>query len=432
MCVRWFQLIINEPHYHHEETKEKESDFFADCEYNNFNSEANLTTENDTVSLSCVALIFCAIVLQRPLFSNFSDAHFCLQIELPSKPVPVSVVDTDGAEPSVDFLNSNVPIEAPKSNIGVRKIQPKKGGIGAKKGLGATRVKTNFADIEQRATLADQMKEPVIEKKMTQEEENEAMTSVRLAYKDMSMKKQKEEERLNKIDPNKAKQIERLGMGFGNRGGVSHSMMTDMKTIDQDLAPANIKAPTKSSDNNSKNDIFDDFSTSMYSSNSSSSSKQDFRDAMMMGFEPIDSKQNVHSMFSPVEKEAPSKVSDRQPSSSSSRNNRDRESKSSVTSPSNNYDNDAIQKKFAGAKGISSDQYFGNEQSSFERSANLSKFQGSSSISSADYFGDSTQTSAGRSEFNSTIHRRRFLLLNLISRGSSLRIPQPRLGLRRY
>lgn len=310
-------------------------------------------------------------------------------------------MDNDGAEPSVDFLNSNVPVEAPKSNIGVRKIQPKKGGIGAKKGLGATRVKANFADIEQRATLADQLKEPVIEKQMTQEEEADAITSVRLAYHDLSIQKDKEETRLKSVDPNKAKQMERLGMGFGKRSGVSHSMMTDMQTIDQDQAPVNMKAPSKS-DNNSKSDFFDDYSTSMYSSGSNSNSKQDFRDAMMMGFEPIESKQNVHSMFSPVEKEPPSKnaVADRQPSSSSSsygRSNRDRESKSNATSPANSYDRDSIQKKFGGSKGISSDQFFGNDSSSFERSANLSKFQGSSSISSADYFNDGTQTSS-RSE----------------------------------
>jgi ADP-ribosylation factor GTPase-activating protein 2/3 len=308
----------------------------------------------------------------------------------------------DGAEPSVDFLNSNVPLEAPKSNIGVRKIQPKKGGIGAKKGLGATRVKTNFADIEQRATLANQMKEPVIEKKMTEEEENEAMTSVRLAYKDLSLKKQKEEDRLKSLDPNKAKQMERLGMGFGNRGGVSHSMLTDMQTINQDQAPANIKAPSKS---DNKNDFFDDYSTSMYSNSSNSSSKTDFREAMMMGFEPIDSKQNVHSMFSPVEKKEPTRnvVEDRQPSSYG-RSNRERETKSAASTPSNNYDTDTIQKKFAGAKGISSDQFFGNEQSSFERSSNLSKFQGSSSISSADYFGDGQQSSAGRRKFKREIY----------------------------
>jgi ADP-ribosylation factor GTPase-activating protein 2/3 len=143
----------------------------------------------------------------------------------------------------VDFLNATTP-ELPKSSIGVRKVQPKKSGLGAKKGLGATKVKTNFADVEERATLRNQFKEPVIEKKLTESEEQEAIASVRLAYQDLSVMKQNEEDRLRKnIDPNKAKQIERLGMGLNTakRGDVSHSILTDMKTINQDQATVGIK-----------------------------------------------------------------------------------------------------------------------------------------------------------------------------------------------
>lgn len=295
-------------------------------------------------------------------------------------------------------MSSNV-TEVAKPTIGVRKIQPKKSGLGAKKTLGATKVKTNFADIEQRANLAEQCKEPVIEKKLTEDEEVEAIQSVRLAYQDLSLKKQKEEERIKMLDPNKAKQVERLGMGFNVRGGVSHSMLTDMQTISQDAAPANMKS-SKSferdrDNNNSSNDMFDDYSTSMYSStsnNTSSSSKQDFRDAIMMGFEPIESKQNVYTMFSPSSNDGDSSKNtsvSRQPTSSKS----DRSLKSSSkTSPAtDSYDSDSIQKKFAGAKGISSDQFFGNEQSASEKS-NLSKFQGSTAISSADYFGEGSQS----------------------------------------
>ena len=118
-----------------------------------------------------------------------------------------------------------------------------------------------------------------------------------------------------------------------------------MQAINQDQAPVNIKAPSKS-ENNSKSDFFDDYSTSMYSSGNSGS-KQDFGEAMMMGFEPIDSKESVHSMFSPIEKEQPRQnaVADRQPSSSYGRNSRERESKSSATSLANSYDTDLIQKK---------------------------------------------------------------------------------------
>lgn len=321
----------------------------------------------------------------------------------PTPPVSQQTTENEGAEPNVDFLNSNISTDAPKSTIGVRKIQPKKGGIGAKKGLGATRVKTNFADIEQRATMAGQFKEQVVEKKLTEEEEADAITNVRLAYQDLSVKKQKEEDRLKSLDPHKAKQMERLGMGFNVRGGVSHSIVTDMKTLDQDLAPTTVKAPSKSYDrDNNSNDFFDDYSTSMYSSStgSNNNNKQEFRDALMMGFEPIESKQNVHSMFSPVSSKEPSttskSVADRQPTSSSAYGrNRDKDSKTAV-SPSNNYDTDSIQKKFGSSKGISSDQFFGSEQSAFEKSANLSKFQGSSSISSADYFNEGQPSTTGR------------------------------------
>lgn len=325
------------------------------------------------------------------------------------KPV-VKSSENDNAEPSVNFLDS-VESAPPKSSIGVRKIQPKKSGIGAKKGLGAKKLhESNFADIEQRATLADQLKEPVIDKKLTKEEEAEAISSVRLAYQDLSLKKSKEEERLKNLDPNKAKQMERLGMAFNVRGGVSHSMLTDMQTINQDQAPVSMKSLSSSKNfdrdnNSSNNDMFDEY---LYSPNSNSSNnKQDFQDAMMMGFEPIELKQNVYTMFSPTEKETSSSSKsfmqtsvDKQPSSSS-RTNRNVKADASK-SPTNSYDSDSIQKKFAGHKGISSDQFFGNDASQ-EKFSNLSKFQGSTAISSADYFGDGQESvkKTSRLEFHS-------------------------------
>lgn len=55
------------------------------------------------------------------------------------------------------------------------------------------------------------------EKKLTVEEEAETIASVRLAYQDLSMKANQEEEKLKRIDPAKAKQMERLGMGFNHK-----------------------------------------------------------------------------------------------------------------------------------------------------------------------------------------------------------------------
>ncbi|XP_058831273.1 ADP-ribosylation factor GTPase-activating protein 3 [Topomyia yanbarensis] len=302
--------------------------------------------------------------------------------------------------PSVDFLNSTVPAESPRSTIGVRKIQPKKGALGGMKGgLGATRVKTNFAEIEEKANMADKLKmsstEPVVENPVTEEEQAQALASVRLAYQDLSIKQHKEEEKLKATDPNKAKQIERLGMGFSSRSGVSHSAVTDMKTLSQDSTSKNGTTLSKTFDSN--NDFFDDYSTSMYGSSAASGNKnsstslKDYSDATLMGFEtiePFDTKHNIQTMFSSASTAKNTSISD-QPTYS-------RNVSKKPSGVTNEYEtSDTAQKKFGTAKGISSDQFFGDESSSFERSANLAKFQGSSSISSADYFGHGSSTGAG-------------------------------------
>ncbi|VDL82021.1 unnamed protein product [Nippostrongylus brasiliensis] len=50
-----------------------------------------------------------------------------------------------------------------------------------------------------------------------------------------------------------------------------------------------------------------------------------------------------------------------------------------------------IQKKFAGAKAISSDMYFGNNEMDYETKAALSRFEGQSSLGSADLWGQGSQ-----------------------------------------
>jgi ADP-ribosylation factor GTPase-activating protein 2/3 len=97
-------------------------------------------------------------------------------------------------------------------------------GLGTKKGgFGATKVKANFAEIEQQAAMADHLKVVAAEEaklvaSRTAEEEEKQMASMRLAYQDLGIQQKKEEEKMKQTDPKKAKQIERLGMGFGARG----------------------------------------------------------------------------------------------------------------------------------------------------------------------------------------------------------------------
>lgn len=267
--------------------------------------------------------------------------------------------------------------------------------MGARKGgLGATKVQRNFDEIENQANLAQQSKDKVPEKQQNDDAEAGTIASVRLAYQNLSMER---EEKMKHVDPTKAKQLERLGMGFNVRGNISHSVMNDMKTIAQEPAP---KFTTKTYDKETKDDFFDDYPSSMYKSSSSSISA----DLDAMGFEkiePIESRHSgVTSMFSATSPTAPAKSSFGAGNGASHTTSYNNGSKSSAANklPYNTYENTDAQKKFGGAKSISSNQFFEQETSSFERSANLSKFQGSNSISSAEYFGDNRNNASSRGE----------------------------------
>ena len=69
---------------------------------------------------------------------------------------------------------------------------------------------SNFAEIENQAQQLDKMKESV-------PTESSPSPSASLQYKSQGMLK--EEQKLKNMDPKKAEQMERLGMGFaGHRG----------------------------------------------------------------------------------------------------------------------------------------------------------------------------------------------------------------------
>lgn len=347
---------------------QEEEDFFAQCNNNN----ANAYSENNNI---------------RNTANN---------VKLDAKPAAGPNTNIATGEPSVDLLNAVVPPSAMPSSIGVRKIQPKKGGLGARKvgGLGATKVTTNFADIEARANAANESKTAAatsgsIEKTQTAEEEMETVASMRLAYQDLSLQKTREEAKLKSIDPAKAKQMERLGMGFSLRGSdVAHSALSDMETIQQSAAP---KASTQSKLAALENDnFFNDHSLNLYGGggdkkeSTNTASKLDKFELDALGYETIEpigtTHSNITSMFS-----ANNDYDKPNPRSTASAPNK---SKSKSINP-----NDPVvaQQKFGNSKGFGSDQYFASEQSSADISANLNRFQGSRAISSSDYFGDGTQ-----------------------------------------
>ena len=155
----------------------------------------------------------------------------------------VTVEEGDGAVPDVSSVAGEaVAASAPrKSTIGAKKPAKKPGGLGGKKGLGATKVTKNFSEIEREAEMADNIavtrREEVKQEAAKTEEECAAQeASMRLAYQDMSVQQQKQKASMAKTDPRKAEQMERLGMGFGGGlgGGGSHSHSLSMGVIVQE------------------------------------------------------------------------------------------------------------------------------------------------------------------------------------------------------
>lgn len=302
-------------------------------------------------------------------------------------------------EPSVNLSEVKSPTER-KSTIGVRKVQNRKPGMGAKKGFGATKVKTNFDEIEREAELADVNRKKAAadaEQATVQlaEQKEKQLASMRLAYQDLSLQQKKQQDKLKQVDPKKAEQIERLGMGFGSRSGISHSALTDMQTIEQENLEKGPSALSKLMNRDTEG-FFDDYNcSSSFSMNRNSFTSNGNK----YGGNTTTSSNEIDSLFencsiidwpesSSPPKEKPRVVERTAPKLSSH--------SSDTTSPSG----DAAQKKFGSAKAISSDQFFNSGSDDYERKANLNRFQGSSSISSADYFGDSKGTGSNNSMAN--------------------------------
>ncbi|OXU25409.1 hypothetical protein TSAR_012627 [Trichomalopsis sarcophagae] len=297
---------------------------------------------------------------------------------------------TEALGPSVNISDSAMLGAADrKPTIGGRKVPPKRpGGLGKKaSGLGAQRIQTNFEEIEKNAAEAfKERREAAAEPPKNEEEKIEI--EQRLAYRyeqNLTEQAKKVEERTRKMDPSRASQAERLGIGFNTKRGASHSALTDMQTIAQESSSKLITAsePKMRDMNLDIRDLdylisgFETLTNTFPSgASSSNSSSKPRNDEYIIEEEPDTARRGVTSSFSNL-------------SSSQSTNKSYNKTSSSGSSSKQQMDEGQAQKKFGSAKAISSDQYFRDNanDNNWEQKNNLRRFEGSSSISSADYFG---------------------------------------------
>uniref|UniRef100_A0A671X8E1 ADP-ribosylation factor GTPase-activating protein 2 n=1 Tax=Sparus aurata TaxID=8175 RepID=A0A671X8E1_SPAAU len=223
--------------------------------------------------------------------------------------------------------------------------------LGAKKGLGAQKVSSkSFSEVEKQAQVAEKMREEQAAEVKKQAEES-IVASMRLAYKELEIDRKMEEKKIQNMEGKKREQAERLGMGFGSRSAVSHSVMSEMQVIEQE-SPIGAKSSSRS-----KLDMFDE-----------------------PGF----------TSGPPKYKDNPFTVGD----SFGSRWDTEGGTASFTTSwalekEDPKEESSEARQKFANAKAISSDMFFGRETSAeYDAKTRLENMSGSTSISSADLFGD--------------------------------------------
>uniref|UniRef100_A0A2K5SA71 ADP-ribosylation factor GTPase-activating protein 2 n=1 Tax=Cebus imitator TaxID=2715852 RepID=A0A2K5SA71_CEBIM len=237
--------------------------------------------------------------------------------------------------------------------------------------LGAQKVSSqSFNEIERQAQVAEKLREQQAADAKKQAEES-MVASMRLAYQELQIDRKKEEKKLQNLEGKKREQAERLGMGLVSRSSVSHSVLSEMQVIEQET-PVNAKS------SRSQLDLFDDVGTF-------ASGPPKYKDNPFSLGESFGSRWDTDAAWGMdrVEKEPEVTISSIRPISERATNRREVESRST------GLESSEARQKFAGAKAISSDMFFGREvDAEYEARSRLQQLSGSSAISSSDLFGD--------------------------------------------
>ncbi|XP_048011506.1 ADP-ribosylation factor GTPase-activating protein 3 [Megalobrama amblycephala] len=257
--------------------------------------------------------------------------------------------------PSVEHLSASPSSPSSSSSELPSLIKKKPAAAGRKAagsrkgGLGAQKVSSqSFSAQQKRAQAVDRLQE---EMKSDDDPQHLTGSSLSRSFDGLELQKsaRRDEQLMSRMDGKRKEQAERLGMGFGARSGLSHSVTEDMRMIQQD-------SPALSSSSKRVYEAEDEdrrFSCRLPEEESS--------DPFFFQQADVD-------------------------------HDTERSAARRTTEP--RYVSDDAQRKFANAKAISSDMFFGKQDNSeYEVRARLEHYSGSSAISSADLFDDQKKSS---------------------------------------
>uniref|UniRef100_S4RBE0 ADP-ribosylation factor GTPase activating protein 2 n=1 Tax=Petromyzon marinus TaxID=7757 RepID=S4RBE0_PETMA len=306
--------------------------------------------------------------------------------------------------PSVDHLGTSpkVVLEVKSSIVCKKKpaSAPQMGGVRKTGGLGAQKVSGQmFNERERQAQATDRQCEQQQQQHQPEDDSIPTVTARMLSYtwptQELELQRKKEEVKLQSADGKKRAQAERLGMGLLVHSGISHSVVEEMKTIEQE-APAVSKAKGK----------FDPFDDAGFTSGPPKYRDNPFAlsDSLggasggARGWGTDDSGGDGGWSFLDREEVTEVNLSSQSGRSmrqtSSDRRRKVDTSEAAGPAPTS----DEAQRKFANARAISSDMFFGrDERAEDDTRVRLESMQGSSAISSADLFGDKKHDSNGPS-----------------------------------
>uniref|UniRef100_A0AAX7SN57 ADP-ribosylation factor GTPase-activating protein 3 n=1 Tax=Astatotilapia calliptera TaxID=8154 RepID=A0AAX7SN57_ASTCA len=289
--------------------------------------------------------------------------------------------------PNVEMLSVSPKANPEPSSLLKKKPAGAKKTLASKKGgLGAQKVSSqSFSELEKKAQAADKIREKEsfagAKKNVTTEES--IAPSMRLAYKDFEQQRKIEEQKLKGLEGKKKEQAERLGMGLGMRSGVSHSVMSDMHTIQQDN-PIGAKT-TKGRRFIDEDDDEGSFSSRVLTRFEDQSETSDsFSSRWGDG-------DDGRGWMKESKKPEPDFFLSSTITSFDDRPTTRRKPETAALS-----DTGEARKKFGDdVKAISSDMYFGKQDNSeYEAKTRLERFSASASISSADLFDDPKKQTA--------------------------------------